>query len=45
VTDKRIPDGLTTILETWTLVDVYEAHGVLDALDAAEERVARRGNS
>ena len=45
MTDKRIPDGLTTILETWSLVDVYEAHGVLDALDEAEERIARRGDS
>lgn len=41
--DRRIPDGLTAILETWSLVDLYEAHTVLNALDVAEHRVSERG--
>ena len=45
VTDRRIPDGLTEILETWSIVDLYEANGVLDAIDAAEERARARGHS
>lgn len=44
MTDERISDSLHEILEHWTLVDLYEAHGVLDALDAAEQRAMKRGN-
>lgn len=38
MTDTRIKDGLHTILDTWTIIDLYEAHAVLNALDAAEHR-------
>jgi hypothetical protein len=41
VTDRRIPDGLTEILESWSIVDLREANGVLDAIDAAETRARR----
>jgi hypothetical protein len=33
--DDRIPDGLATILGQWSIVDLFEAHAVLDALDEA----------
>lgn len=41
MTDTRISDGLRTILDTWSIVDLYEAHTVLDSLDAAEYRASR----
>ena len=30
------------ILEHWTIVDLFEAHVVLDAIEAAEVRAARQ---
>jgi len=41
--DRRIKDGLAVILESWSVCDLFEAHCVLDALDAAQEAEARRG--
>jgi hypothetical protein len=33
---------LREITEHWTIIELFEAHAVLDALDAAEVRASRR---
>jgi hypothetical protein len=40
-TATHVKDDLHTILEHWTIVDLYEAHVVLDAIEAAEVRAQK----
>lgn len=35
-TSRRYTDSLHTIATEWSLVDLYDAHAVLDALEDAE---------
>lgn len=42
MTDERIADGLSSVLEHWTAIDLYECNTVLDALDRAEANAAKR---
>lgn len=40
-TSGRFGDSLHTIMEEWTLAQVYAASQVIDALGAAEERATK----
>lgn len=37
-THDKIRDSYADICERWTLRDLYDAHALLDAMDAAEAR-------
>lgn len=42
VTSQDFPDGLADIRRHWSFADLFQAHLVLDYLDAKRERAMKR---